>query len=440
MGRRKRLPREPIEFEISDLSHDGRGVGRHNDKVVFIQNALPGEKVMAVLSRRTRHFDEAVAVEVLNPSENRVAARCQFYDNCNGCTMMHLEPQQQILFKANTLAQNFKKMAGVSPQNWLPPLHHVHWNYRRRARLSVRWVMGKERVLVGFREKNGRYVADMTNCEVLVEPLADLIQPLSNLFTSMDARAEIPQVECSAGDAAISLIIRHMKPLSAGDMERLIAFEQHYELQIYLQSKGPDTIRPLNQTQDPLYFSMMDEALKMEFLPNDFIQVNKHMNEKMIGQALQLLDLSTDDVVLDLFCGLGNFTLPMASQVSKVVGVEGDAGLIERARHNAEINQLQNVEFHCADLTQDHSKSDWFDQQYTKVLIDPPRSGAWDILPLIAATGAETLVYVSCHPASLARDAEQLVNELGYQLVSAGVMDMFPHTSHVESMALFTKV
>ena len=438
--RRMRLPKEPIEFEIGDLSHDGRGVGRHNDKVVFIQNALPGETVKAVLNRKTRHFDEALAVEILEASEDRVEPQCQFYNNCNGCTMMHLQPEKQIAFKANTLAQNFKKMAGVSPQNWLEPLHDQHWNYRRRARLSVRWVMGKDRVLVGFREKNGRYVADMTACEVLEKPLADLIQPLSDLFSIMDARADIPQVECSAGDDVISLIIRHMKPLSSSDVEKLQAFEAEHDLQVYLQSKGPNTVKPLTQVKKPLSFAMLDGQLKMEFLPNDFIQVNSRMNEKMIQQAVQLLDLSDDDVILDLFCGLGNFTLPIATQVRKVVGVEGDQGLIERARHNAEINQLPNAEFHCADLTQDHSKSPWFTQEYNKVLIDPPRSGAWDILPLIAATGAQTLVYVSCHPASLARDAERLVNELGYRLESAGVMDMFPHTSHVESMALFTKV
>ncbi|TDR18308.1 23S rRNA (uracil(1939)-C(5))-methyltransferase RlmD [Marinicella litoralis] len=441
MNRRSRskLPQEPIELVIEDLSHDGRGVAKWNDKVVFVQNALPGETVMAKLNRKTRSFDEALATEIQNPSPDRVDPKCEFYTLCNGCSMMHLKEEKQISFKFNTLKSNFHKMSHVEPNEWMEPLTDSHWNYRRRARLSVKWVAAKEKVLVGFREKNGRFVADMNNCQVLEKPLADLLQPLATLFESMSIKAFIPQVECSMGESNTSIIIRHMKPLSSDDHQKVVDFSHHYNLQVYLQSKGPKTIKALESYDDPLGFELKSFNLKYEFLPNDFIQVNRKMNEKMITQALHAMDIQSDDVILDLFCGLGNFTLPMAQKAAQVVGVEGDAQLVARAKHNAEINQLDQVQFYEADLTHDHSKSVWFNVPYSKVLIDPPRSGAWEILPLIAETAAKTLIYVSCHPASLARDTDRLVNELGFTLEKAGVMDMFPHTSHVESMAIFTR-
>ncbi len=441
MGRRSKakLPQEPIEMTIEDLTHDGRGVAKWNDKVVFVQNALPGEVVMAKLNRKTRNYNEALAVEILTASKDRVEPKCEFYTVCNGCSMMHLREEKQIDFKFNTLKSNFHKIAHTEPKSWMTPLTDSHWNYRRRARLSAKWVMAKDKMLVGFREKNGRFVADMNHCEVLEKPLADLLKPLANLFEQMSIKAFIPQVECSMGDEITSLIIRHMKPFTVEDLDKIKQFADQYSLHIYLQSKGPDTVTALEQYADALHFKLPEYDLRYEFLPNDFIQVNRRMNEKMIAQAMQAMDLKSDDVVLDLFCGLGNFTLPMAQQAAQVVGVEGDQQLVDRANHNAELNQLKQVQFYAADLTQDHAMSEWFQRPFTKVLIDPPRSGAWEILPLIAATSAKTLVYVSCHPASLARDTERLVNELGFTLESAGVMDMFPHTSHVESMAIFTR-
>jgi len=441
MGRRSRnqLPQEPVELVIEDLSHDGRGVAKWNEKVVFVQNALPGETVMAKLNRKTRSFNEALATEIQNPSPDRVEPKCEFYTVCNGCSMMHLQEEKQISFKFNTLKNNFHKMSHVEPKEWIAPLTDSHWNYRRRARLSVKWVAAKEKVLVGFREKNGRFVADMNNCHVLEKPLADLLQPLADLFAAMTVKAFIPQVECSMGEPNISIIVRHMKPFSNEDLQLMLDFSHQHDLQVFLQSKGPKTIKPLENYKEPLGFELKSFNLKYEFLPNDFIQVNRKMNEKMIAQALDAMDIQTDDVILDLFCGLGNFTLPMAQKAAEVVGVEGDSQLVERAKHNAQINALDQVHFYEADLTQDHSKSEWFNRPYTKVLIDPPRSGAWEILPLIAETAAKTLIYVSCHPASLARDTDRLVNELGFTLEKAGVMDMFPHTSHVESMAIFSR-
>ena len=441
MGRRYRgkLPKEPIELQIEDLSHDGRGVAKWNDKVVFVQNALPGERVMATLNRKTRNYNEALATEILEASNDRVEPRCEFYNACNGCSMMHLKEERQIDFKFKTLKSNFHKIAHVEPGEWLPPLTDSHWQYRRRARLSVKWVPPKEKVLVGFREKNGRFVANMDHCHVLEPVLAKLIKPLQELFLQMDIKAFIPQVECSVGEQTVSLIIRHMKPLVGDDLALVHDFAEQHQLQIFLQSKGPDTVVPISDYEQALNFRLSEYDLNYEFLPNDFIQVNRRMNEKMIAQALAAMDLKDDDVILDLFCGLGNFTLPMAQTAATVVGVEGDQQLVERARHNASLNQLEHVEFHVADLTKDHLKSDWFNRPYNKVLIDPPRSGAWEILPLVAQTSAKTLVYVSCHPASLARDAERLVQEFGFTCVKAGVMDMFPHTSHVESMAIFTR-
>lgn len=433
------MPKEPIQLTITDLSHDGRGIARHNDKVVFVQNALPGETVVAQLNRRTRHFDEATAQSVEKPSSDRVEPACEFYDRCNGCTMMHVSDEKQIDFKFNTLKSNLDKMAHLQPLRWLPHLSDRHWHYRRRARLSVKWVAGKDKVLVGFREKNGRFVADMDDCLVLEKPLADLIKPLQALVLKMSIRTHIPQVECALGDQQPALILRHMRPLSEADMDLLKDFADTHGVQLFLQSKGPDTVTAIAPEYAPLFFELPHHALRYEFLPNDFIQVNQAMNEQMIDRVLSVLELNNESRVLDLFCGLGNFTLPMARYCQQVTGVEGDQQLVERARHNAILNGLNHVAFYTADLTEDHSQSTWLKQDFSHVLIDPPRSGAWDILPLIAKTTAKTLVYVSCHPASLARDSGRLVNDLGFTMESAGVMDMFPHTSHVESMAVFTR-
>lgn len=437
--RNRKLITEPLQLEIEDLSHDGRGIARLNGKVMFVNGALPGETVMVKHTGGNKNFEEGVTTEVLKASADRVDAKCQYYHLCNGCSMMHLSPEKQIEFKQNTLKQNLLKMAKIQPENWLNPLTDCSWHYRRRARLSVRWVIAKEKVLVGFREKNGRYVAEMDSCEILQQPLDSLLRPLAEMIEDMDLKQHIAQIEASIGDEDVALIFRHLKPVGIRDRQTLLNFAQKHQLRIYLQSKGPKTVMELTEQTRPLYFDMPDYKIRMEFLPSDFIQVNSRMNDKMIDQALSLMNINDDDIILDLFCGLGNFTLPLATKVKKVVGVEGEKSLVERARHNARLNHLDNIDFHVADLRQDHEKSDWFRQKYTKVLIDPPRSGAWEVLPLIAKTPADTLLYVSCHPASLARDTDRLVNELGYTLVNAGVMDMFPHTSHVESMALFRR-
>lgn len=440
MGRRKRkLIQEPLELAIEDLSHDGRGIARYNGKVMFVSGALPGEDVVAKHTGGNKNFEEAVVTEVLKSSADRVEPDCEFFKVCNGCTMMHLAPVKQIEFKQNTLKQNLMKMAQVEPKTWLKPLLDEPWNYRRRARLSVRWVIAKERVLVGFREKNGRYVADMQSCKVLKEPLGQMLESLAELIAELDIKQHVAQIEASVADNDVALIFRHLKPINLHDKNLLLEFAKRQGVRIFSQSKGPKTILELTKSKQPLYFDFFNDSIRMEFLPSDFIQVNSAMNKKMIDRALTMLDVQDSDVVLDLFCGLGNFTLPLAKRASKVVGVEGEKTLVQRAQHNASINQIDNAEFHTADLTQNQDQAQWFKQDYNKVLIDPPRSGAWDILPLIAKTSAQTLLYVSCHPASLARDSQRLVHELGFELIEAGVMDMFPHTSHVESIALFKR-
>ena len=442
--RRRKLMDQPMEVVIEDLSHDGRGIARIDGKVWFINGALPGEKVMIKHTGGNKNFEEGVTQEVLLASDERVEAKCKFYDVCNGCTMMHLAPEKQIEFKQNTLKQNLIKMAKLEPDSWLPALTDSAWHYRRRARLSVRWVIAKDKVLVGFREKNGRYVADMDYCEILQKPLDELLIPLAHMIEQLKIRQHIAQIEASIADADVALIVRHLKPIGLNDQQILLNFAKDHDVRIYSQSKGPKTIVEMQDADSkkqvkPLYFDMPKYNVRMEFLPSDFIQVNAKMNDKMIDQAMKLLDIDKNDVVLDLFCGLGNFTLPLATKVKTVVGIEGEQSLVDRAQHNAQLNQLNNVAFHVADLRKNHENSEWFKQDYNKVLIDPPRSGAWEVLPLIAQTKAKTLLYVSCHPASLARDTDRLVNQLGFKLVKAGVMDMFPHTSHVESIALFTR-
>ena len=437
--RRRKLMEQPIEVEIEDLSHDGRGIARIKGKVMFVNGALPGEKVIAKHTGGNKNFEEGLAIEILQASDDRVVAQCQFYDVCNGCTMMHLAPNKQIEFKQNTLKQNLLKMAKIEPEQWLEPLSAYSWHYRRRARLSVRWVIAKDKVLVGFREKEGRYVADMNYCEILQKPLDDLLKPLAAMIEKLVIRQHIAQIEASIADDDVALIVRHLKPIRDDDEKILLDFAEEHDVRIYSQSKGPKTIFEMTKKDRPLFFDMPDYNIRMEFLPSDFIQVNGKMNDKMIAQAMNLLDVQADDVVLDLFCGLGNFTLPLATKVKEIVGVEGEKSLVDRAIANAQLNGLNNVGFEVADLRRNHEHSQWFKKDYTKVLIDPPRSGAWEVLPLIAQTKAKTLLYVSCHPASLARDTDRLVNQLGFKLVKAGVMDMFPHTSHVESIALFTR-
>ena len=437
--RRRKLPKEPFEARIEDLSHDGRGVTTHEEKKVFVHGALPGELVMVRVTDRKRNFDEGETLEVLEPSPDRIVPRCPHFGQCGGCSLQHLEPRIQIESKQNTLIQNLERIGKVSPDTVWEPLTGPEWDYRRKARLSVRYVHKKERVLVGFRERYGRFVADMQECHVLDQRIASQLGRLSDLIYSMEAKRTIPQLEVSCGDEQCALVFRHLEPLIEEDLQKLRAFAKETGIAVLLQPAGPASIHCLEPASLELDFEVPEFGVRLAFGPSDFIQVNAQMNQKMIHRALELLVLDKADRVLDLFCGLGNFTLPIATLAAEVVGIEGDAELVRRAGENALRNGLGNANFLAADLSEDPGSAPWLKQHYDKVLVDPPRSGAEFILPHIAASGADRIVYVSCHPASLARDAGILVHQFGFRLLGAGVMDMFPQTGHVESIALFER-
>ena len=435
---------QELQATITDLSHDGRGVARIDGKTVFVSGALVDEQVRLRIRKRHRHFDEADVVEVITPSPHRVTPRCRHFGECGGCSLQHMDAAAQIHAKQRVLADNFARIGKVSPQHWLEPLTDAPWGYRRKGRLSVRHVPKKERVLVGFRqEANPRFVAEITHCEVLHPSLGPKIGLLAEMIGGLDAARDIPQVEFAGGDDGIALVFRHMNPLSERDRAALVAFGQQHGFAIYLQPGGVSSVHLIWPEQSHLAFRIAAGEgvpdVELEFRPLDFVQVNAGMNAKMMARALELLDPQPTDRVLDLFCGLGNFTLPIARRVAEVVGVEGEHGLVERAAENAAHNGLTNARFHVANLFEDQRGTDWARQPWDKLLLDPPRAGADKVLEYLPHKATRRIVYVSCHPASLARDAGILVNQHGFRLTSAGVMDMFPHTAHVESIALFEK-
>ena len=442
--RSPRIDTTPFEALITDLTHDGRGVARRDGKAVFVSGALPGERVMAEQTAKNRHFDEARTLDVLEASPDRVAPRCPHFGTCGGCVLQHMDETRQIEAKQRVLMENLERIGHVSPTSVLPPLTGTSWGYRRKGRFSVRRVNKKDRTLVGFREQDPRFVADLSECHTVIPEIGGKVAQLAALVESLDAREHIPQIEFIAGDAAadfsgVALVFRHLQPLSDGDRARLAAFGQASAFAIFLQPGGVESVHALWPDAPQLAFALAPWDVSLAFRPLDFIQVNAALNEKMIARTFELLDPQPQDRVLDLFCGLGNFTLPMARLVGEVVGVEGEAGLVARARENAQRNGLSNAQFHAADLTQDQRGTAWMRQGFDKLLLDPPRSGAIEVLQQLPLKQFDRIVYVSCHPGSLARDAGYLVNEQGYVLVSAGVMDMFPHTAHVESIALFER-
>jgi 23S rRNA (uracil1939-C5)-methyltransferase len=429
----------PEEARIVDLTHDGRGVTRIDDKTVFVSDALPGERVTLQRTVRRRSFDEARLVAVIEPSAERVEPGCPHFGLCGGCALQHLSPAAQLAFKQAQLLENLARIGGVGPREILPPLDASPWGYRRRARLGVKYVAKKGRVLVGFRERSAPYVADLHECRVLAAPAGELIDPLAALVQSLSIAERVAQIEIAVADNGCALVLRVLAAPGREDLDRLAAFERERGVRVYLQPGGLDTVAPLSGDAPPLWYSLAEFEVKLEFLPTDFVQINAELNARMVSRAVEQLQPAPTDSVLDLFCGIGNFSLPLARRARRVVGVEGDAALVERARRNAELNRIQNAEFYAADLTASCSALPWAVGAYDRVLIDPPRAGAKEILPLIARSDASCVVYISCHAGSLARDAGILVREHGFSLVSAGVMDMFPHTTHVESMAVFVR-
>lgn len=435
--KRKPIPAEPFPASIEALAHDGRGISHINGKTTFIHGALPGEEVEFKYHALHSQYDEGSAETIIKASADRVAPHCQHFGVCGGCALQHLAAEKQIEYKQTWLLDNLQRIGKVEPGEVLPVLTGPHWGYRYKARLGVKYVFKKERVLVGFRERESSFLADLQRCEVLHPKIGGLLNALSELIQSLTIYNRLPQIEVALSETETALSFRVLDPPTEADQAKLIEFGQQHDIQIYLQPKGPATTYPLRPDNAVLNYSLPAFDLQLKFLPFHFTQVNPAINQQMVERALELLDLQTDDNVLDLFCGLGNFTLPMARRAATVTGIEVDTSLVEWASNNAAANGITNTEFFAFDLTQEVSAQAWMQRSYQKVLLDPPRSGALEMMPHIAKLQPQRIVYVSCHPATLARDAGELVNQYGYRLVSAGVMDMFPHTAHVESIALF---
>lgn len=439
MGRHRTVVHEPRTGQVEALNHDGWGVVRAG-KTVFVAGALPGETVEYIVRRSERSHDEAQLLQVIVPAADRVEPRCAHFGICGGCSLQHLAPASQLAIKDDMLRQALRRIGKVEPASWLQPLSGEPWGYRRRARLGARFVHAKGRSLVGFREKMSSYVADIQRCEVLVPHVGALMGALSKLVSELSIPTRIPQIEVAAGDGATVLVLRVLSPLNETDRQRLREFELEHDVRWLLQAGRPDQLEVLHGEAPRLIYELPAYDLKLAFEPADFIQINGGMNRLLIDRVLELLELDAAAEVLDLFCGLGNFTLPLARRARRVVGIEGEAGLIARARANAEANGISNAAFHAGNLAGEDAVQRCLTLSqaggYSHILVDPPRTGALDVLPALAALQPRRLVYVSCHPGSLARDLGILVGEHGFSLHSAGIVDMFPHTSHVESVAV----
>lgn len=444
---------------VDALDLDAQGVARNAEgKVVFIDGALPGEKVRVQTGRRKNNWEQAALVEIRRESAQRVTPGCPNFGlhagACGGCKMQHFHAAAQVAVKQRTLEDNLWHLAKVRPERVMRPIEGPTWGYRYRARLSVRHVVKKGVVLIGFHERKSRYVADMTECPVLPPHISAMLVPLRAMVMSMDARERLPQLELALGESpdglVNALVVRHMDPLSAGDVQKLRDFAAEHAVQWWLQPKGPDTVHLLDQGGPVLAYTLPEFGVTMPFKPTDFTQVNHQINRVLVARALKLLDAQADERVIDWFCGLGNFTLPIATQAREVLGIEGSETLVQRSRENAVLNGLsaktsfeaRNLfEMGAADLAAYGSATRW--------LVDPPREGAFALVKALAEvrqnpvegyTPPQRIVYVSCSPATLARDAGLLVHQAGYRCVAAGVVNMFPHTAHVESIAVFERV
>ncbi len=439
MSRRRPPLPPPDEGVVAALNADGEGVVREG-KTAFIAGALPGERIRFQRKRIHKSYDEANLLEVLAPAPERVEPKCRHFGLCGGCSLQHLEHGAQVAAKDRELRDAVERVGQVMPAEWAAPLTGPVWGYRRRARLGARFVTQKGRVLVGFRERSSSLVADISGCEVLVPQVGAIIEALSHLVMGLSIKSRVPQVEVAAADNQTALVLRVLDPPTAEDRVALVAFEREHGVRFYLQAGSPNVLETLDGRDEPLFYEIPEFDVRLRFLPSDFVQVNGVMNQKMVAHVLGLLDLQADSRVLDLFCGLGNFTLPLARRTGEVVGIEGEEGLVQRARDNAALNGLTNVRFHAANLAGDEAAEECLrlagPGRFSHVLLDPPRTGARDVLAAVAKLAPRRVVYVSCHPGSLARDLGILVSEQGFTLRSAGIIDMFPHTNHVESVAV----
>lgn len=436
---------EPIllTLDIESLDLEGQGIAHHEGKVVFTEGALPGERVLARVKRRKPSFDKAKVERVLRPSSQRTQPPCPHFGVCGGCAMQHLEPAAQMAVKQRSLEDALEHIGKVKPLQILPALQGPTFGYRHRARLSVRLVQKKGGMLVGFRERGSSYVADMQTCLVLPPHVSALLMPLRELIGGMSRPDRMPQIEVAVGDESTVFCLRHLEPLTPDDLDRLRAFGGRHRIDWWLQPKGPETAHPLDPARaDVLAYALPAYGLRMHYRPADFTQVNPYINQALIARSLTLLDVQPGDRVADLFCGLGNFSLPLATQGRAVVGIEGSATLVARAREDAARQGLADkAEF--TELNLFEVDTDWLRGlgHFDRMLIDPPREGALAVAQALAALAPDErprrIVYVSCNPATLARDAGMLCHVGGWTLKAAGAVNMFPHTGHVESIAVF---
>lgn len=438
--RRKQLPTESFDAEIESLSHDGRGVTHLDGKVHFIDGALPTEKVSFIYTSKRRDFAEGYANKVLTASPIRVEPKCDHFGVCGGCSWQHVSEAAQIIEKEQLLYEQFKRIGKIEGFELWPRLTGPVWGYRHKARLGVKYVQKKGRVLVGFREKRSAFVADIKSCPVLHPSVGEKMELLSELIGTLSVRSKLPQIEVAIGEGRVVLVFRVLEDVTPDDLIKLSKFGAREGFVICLQRGGPNTVVTIDGDAIPeLSYLLPDESVAFTFLATDFTQVNPEINRKMVRRVVDMLDLGPEDRVLDLFCGLGNFTLPLARKAGEVVGIEGSDILVKRATENARKNGLSNVHFYVSDLFKSLDGQSWAKETFTKALLDPSRAGAKELIEKLPGLGVKTIIYVSCNPATLARDAGILVHKLGYRLVKAGVMDMFPHTAHVESIALFKK-
>jgi 23S rRNA (uracil1939-C5)-methyltransferase len=429
---------------IESLDQEGRGVAHVDGKAIFIEGALIGERVSYSTYRKKSNYEIAQLGEIYRSSSSRVAPQCQYFGNCGGCGMQHVDAAAQVAVKQRALEDALWHIGRVRAGQMLSPIHGPAWGYRHRARLAVRDVAKKGEVLVGFHEKRSSFVADMRSCEVLPRRISDLLVPLRRLVESLTVRNRLPQIEVAMGDrdgAPVDvLVLRVLDPLQPPDIERIGRFADLHGVQFYVQPGGPDTAHPLYPAADRLAYTLPEFGLTIPFRPTEFTQVNAAVNRVMVRRAVALLDPQPGERIGDLFCGLGNFTLPIARRGAHAIGVEGSAGLISRARANAVANGLaEQTEFHTADLFEIGPANFAAWGRLDKLLIDPPREGAIAVAKSLPIDQVRRIVYVSCNPATLARDAGVLVNTHGYCFAAAGVINMFPHTAHVESMAVFVR-
>lgn len=423
---------------ISALDHEGRGVAHRDGKALFIEHALPGESVEFVARRVKPNYEIGIAADIQSASPYRITPRCRYFGVCGGCSLQHIDADAQLIFKQRILEEQLARIGKVTPDTLLAPIFGPAWDYRYRARFSVRHVEKKGGVLVGFHERRSTYVADMSSCEIVPDRVAALIQPLRDLIGHLSIRRKVPQIEVAVGEQELVLVMRNLAALSAADEAACEAFAAAHDIHLYIQPQGPRSATPLYPREAArLFYTLPEFDVVMPFSPTEFTQVNPAMNRVLVRRAINLLDPEPGERVLDLFCGLGNFSLPIARRGASVLGIEGEHALVERARDNAALNAIAGARFERADLFKPTPEQFAAWGSFDKWLIDPPRDGAIETIKAMPATGPQRIVYVSCNPATLARDAAVLVHARGYALRAAGVLNMFPHTSHVESIALF---